>query len=130
MTDSPEFYRQFYNDGPDWPETPERQEAEREYRKEFLAAAREAANRPKPDEAALNKAWHSRRQTRTRAEESIDGAFVLYRPGHSVPASRARGRVHGFEFVKQCFDELKKAGVRVERIRPQVIVPWVEHVIR
>ena len=130
MIDLADFQRRFYHDGPDIPETPELQTAEREYRKAFLAAAREAANWHEPDETVLKKAWNARRQARRRAEESIDGAFVLYRPGHAVPASRTRGRVHGFEFVKQCFDELKAAGVPVERIRPQVIVPWVEHVAR
>ncbi len=122
------FQQRFYRDGPDEPNTPQLQTAERAYRDAFLAAAREAANWNEPDDAKLRKAWNERRYARRRAEESIDGAFVQYRPGHVVPASRERGRVHGFEFVAQCFDELKKAGVPTERIRPQVIVPWVEHV--
>jgi hypothetical protein len=43
-------------------------------------------------------------------------------------ASRARGRVHGFEFVRQCRDELVRAGVVEDRIGAEIIVPWLKHV--
>ena len=38
----PPNHTRFYADGPDWPQSPEQQAAERAYRDAFLAAAREA----------------------------------------------------------------------------------------
>jgi hypothetical protein len=37
----------------------------------------------------------------------LDGEQIVYVAGHEVEASRTRGRVPGFEFVRQCRDELE-----------------------
>jgi hypothetical protein len=129
----------FYEDGPWWPKTPTQQAAEAAYREAFLKAAREAATWIKVDEVAINQAWEERRAARQRAEELVPsgvlygpgpwrGKQVIYRVGHEVEASRTRGRVHGFEFVRQCHDELIKAGVAAAEIGPTINAPWLEQV--
>ena len=139
MIHIPAGYTQFYEDGPWWPQTPTQQLAEHAYREAFLAAAREAAGWIKVDQAAIQRAWDERRQARERAEvlvpsslvyedPRLDSEQVLYVAGHEVAASATRGRVHGFEFVRQCREELEKAGVAENQIGPQIIVPWLEHV--
>jgi AAA domain len=139
MLNVPDGHVRFYEDGPDWPRTPVQQAAERAYREAFLAAAREAARWDKVDEAAIEAAWGERRKARKRAEVLIpssvllgdprlDSQQIIYVAGHEVDASRTRGRVHGFEFVRQCWDELVEAGVDSRKIRPVIIAPWVEHV--
>ena len=46
----------FYDDGPDWPTTDEREQAERAYRDAFLQSAREAANWTSIDKDAIERA--------------------------------------------------------------------------
>jgi hypothetical protein len=58
----------------------------------------------------------------------FDSEQVIYVDGHEIEASRTRGRVHGLEFVSQCWDELATAGVDQAKIGPEIVVPWVEHV--
>lgn len=48
----PPDHIRFYDDGPDWPCSPEQQQAELAYREAFLATAREAAGWDKIDEDA------------------------------------------------------------------------------
>jgi len=130
MIEPADIERRFYRDGPDWPTSPQKNAAERYYRVAFLEAAREAATWPVPDNLAIAKAWAERRKARRDAEASIDGGIVTYRRGHEIEAAQTRGRVHGFEFVRQCFEALKDAGMDEKRIGPLVIQPWVEHVAR
>lgn len=49
-------YDRCYEDGPDWPDTPEKKIAERAYREAFLAGAREAARWEFPDLDAVKDA--------------------------------------------------------------------------
>jgi hypothetical protein len=139
MITLPEGHVRFYEDGPWWPQTPEQQAAERAYREAFLAAANEAASWDKTDEAVLLSAWDERRRARHEAEVLIpssvyfndprlDSEQVAYHAGHMVEAARTRGRVHGLEFVRQCREELVKAGVDEARIGPEIITPWLAHV--
>ena len=141
MIDMADLKTRLYQDGADLPDTPIQQEAEHAFREAFLQAAKEAGQWLEPDAKALKQAWDERRQTRELAQIFVPSAElygrpemtseqIRYRPGHEVAASRARGRVHGYEFVKQCFDELKKAGVPTDRIGPLVVRPWVDHVVR
>jgi hypothetical protein len=58
----------------------------------------------------------------------LDGEQIVYVAGHEVEASRTRGRVPGFEFVRQCREELEKAGVAAGHIGPMIIMPWLTHV--
>jgi hypothetical protein len=56
------------------------------------------------------------------------GEQVIYQEGHEFEASRTRGRVHGFEFVRQCWDELVKAGVNRRIIGREIVAPWLDRV--
>ena len=73
MYNVPPNHVRFYDDGPDCPQSPERQAAEQAYREAFLTAAREAARWDKVDEAAIQKA-----QTLL---EIIEGEKGSYHPG-------------------------------------------------
>jgi len=139
MITTPAGHVRFYEDGPWFPKTPTQQAAEQAYRDAFLKAAREAAQWTEIDEAAIERAWDERRRARARAEvlvpssvvynnPSLDSDQVLYVEGHEVEAGRTRGRVHGFEFVRQCHEELVKAGVAMGEIGPTILVPWLAHV--
>jgi hypothetical protein len=139
MITVPDGHVRFYEDGPWWPQTPTQQAAEQAYREAFLAAAHEAARWDKVDEAAIRQAWDERRRAREQAQVIVPSAVlfgegpcigeqIIYHEGHEVEASHTRGRVHGFEFVRQCRDELVKAGVVEDRIGPEIIVPWLKHV--
>ena len=68
----------------------------------------------KVDHAALERAWAERREVRERAKvlypsaklfntPDLDSDQLIYREGHEVEAARTRGRVHGFELVRQCW---------------------------
>ncbi|MEQ8789519.1 MAG: AAA family ATPase [Pirellulaceae bacterium] len=137
----PPNHTRFYADGPDWPQSPGQQAAEHAYRDAFLAAAREAGQWEKVDHVALERAWGERRQVRESARVLYPSAKmfgcpemqsdqVIYREGHELEAARTRGRVHGFEFVRQCWDELVKAGVEQAKIGPVIIRPWIESVAK
>ena len=139
MPNLPDSLVRFYDDGPDWPRTPERQDAERAYRDAFLQSVREAARWTTIDHAAINAAWEERRRARKQAEVRVPSAKyfgntklkskqVAYKRDHLVEASRTRGRVHGFEFVRQCWEELDKAGVDQSRIAGEIIHPWIDSV--
>lgn len=139
MNNLPDHLVRQYEDGPDWPTTDERQNAERAYRDAFLLSAREAAHWTSIDKDAINRAWEERRRARRLAEVLIPSATyfgdprlpgqqVVYRRVHLVDASRTRGRVHGFEFVRQCWEALLEGGVEEQAIAPQIIRPWLESV--
>ena len=76
MIDLADFQRRFYHDGPDIPETPELQTAEREYRKAFLAAAREAAN------------WHPLTWLSLMLDAELFGPAVRGQPGQPLHQQR------------------------------------------
>ncbi|MEQ8784808.1 MAG: AAA family ATPase [Pirellulaceae bacterium] len=137
----PPNHVEFYNDTADWPQSQEQQAAERAYRDAFLVAAREAGQWERIDHVTLAKAWAERRQVRERAKILYPSAKmfgcpwmqsdqIIYREGHELEAARTRGRVHGFEFVRQCWDELVKAGVEQDKIGPVIIRPWIEGVAK
>lgn len=139
MTNLPDEFVRFYDDGPDWPNTDERQQAERAYRDAFLLSAREAAHWTSINKDAIDRAWEERRRVRQQAEvlfpsarlfddPELDSDQVVYRRDHLIDASRTRGRVHGFEFVRQCWEALLDGGVDEYVIAPQIIRPWLESV--
>ena len=139
MTNLPEDLVRFYQDGPDWPQTPEQQDAERAYRDAFLLSAREAAHWTSIDQGAIDRAWEERRCTRLLAEvyvpssqyfgiAGLNSQQVVYKREHLVEASRTRGRVHGFEFVRQCWEALLDGGIDERCIAKEIIKPWIESV--
>jgi putative DNA primase/helicase len=139
MPNLPEHLVRFYQDGPDWPQTPEQQDAERAYRDAFLLSAREAAHWKSIDKGAIDRAWEERRCARLLAEvhvpssqyfgiAGLDSQQVVYKREHLVEASRTRGRVHGFEFVRQCWQALLDGGVDERSIANEIIQPWIESV--
>jgi len=139
MIHVPEGHVRFYEDGPWWPRTPTQQAAEQAYREAFMSAAHEAAQWDEVDEGAIERAWDERRQAREQAQVIVpsgvlfgDGPWIgeqiIYQEGHQVDAGRTRGRVHGFEFVRQCWDELVKAGVDQRIIGREIITPWLGQV--
>lgn len=104
-----------------------------------MDAAGEAAKWDEVDEAAIEQAWDERRHAREQAERIVpsadlfaDGPWigeqVIYQEGHEVEAARTRGRVHGFEFVRQCWDELVQAGVNPAIIGREIVSPWLDRV--
>lgn len=140
MRHLPDSLVPWYDDGPDWPRTKERQLAEREYRDAFLNAVCEAAQWSEVDLEAIDRAWADRRRVRAQHEvivpsaeyygdDALHGEQVAYKREHVVAASRSRGRVHGFEFVRQCWDELVAAGVDQSRIASEIVQPWIENVV-
>lgn len=140
MTNLPDSLVTQYDDGPDWPRTPERQKAERVYRDAFLEAVREAACWATVDKKAIRHAWATRCRVRRKNEvlvpsaeyygnDALDGQQVAYKREHVVPAARSRGRFHGFEFVRQCWDELVAAGVDQSKIASEIVQPWIENVV-
>ena len=139
MMQVPQGHVRFYEDGPWLSCTPQQQAAEQAYREAFMAAAREAVKWDEVDEAAIEHAWGERRRAREQAEMIVpsadlfgDGPWigeqVIYQEGHEVKASRTRGRVHGVELVRQCWDELVKAGVEPGIIGREIISPWLDRV--
>lgn len=139
MPNIPDNLVPFYDDGPDWPQTPEQQAAERAYRDSFLLSAREAAHWKSIDKDAIDRAWEERRRVRALAEvlvpsseyfgiADLDSQQIVYRREHLVNASRTRGRVHGFEFVRQCWEALLDGGVDERCIAKEIIKPWIESV--
>lgn len=132
-------HTEFYSDGVEWPTTPLLQAAERAYREAFLKSARQAARWQTVDEKAVKAAWDRRKRVCEQAKLWVPSSLlfddpryeseqVVFKPDHEVDASRCRGRVHGFEFVKQCRDELVKAGVAEHVIGPVIIVPWLKRI--
>lgn len=130
---------QFYNDGPDFPNTPLLQEAERAYRDGFNVAANAAGSWRRPVYDLVESCRRSRRDARAKAEVRVpsselfgrpdmDSEQIVYRAGHDVAASRARGKAHAFEFAVQCWEALAEEGVRDEVIGPLVLRPWAEQV--
>ena len=112
----------FYEDSLLWNQTPEEIEAERAYRDAFLDSAREAGTWIRIDYKAIDAAHAARRKIRETAEvlvpsseyyqqPDLDSFQIAYRCDHLVATAKARGRAHGFEFVRQCWEELLKTGV-------------------
>lgn len=129
----------FYEDGLFWNQTPEQMAAERAYRDAFLKSAREAGSWNRIDYPAIEAAHSERRQFRNLAEvlvpsseyfacPDLDSEQVAYKRDHIVPAARFRGRVHGFEFVRQCWEELSKKGISDHEISTTIIQPWISTV--
>ncbi len=130
----------FYEDGLFWNQTPEQMDAERAYRDAFLRSAREAGSWKAIDYAAIDAAHRERRQVRELFEVLVpsseyyqrpdfDSEQVAYKRDHIVPAARLRGRVHGFEFVRQCWEELSKKGISEYEIASTIIQPWISTVV-
>ncbi|TWU14745.1 hypothetical protein CA54_36140 [Symmachiella macrocystis] len=125
---------QFYNDGPEFPTTPLLLKAEQAYREGFATTASAAASWKRVDEDMIEEMWRSRRAVRRKAEilvpsaelfdrPDMDSEQIVYRAGHDVEAARARGKVHGLEFARQCWDELEAEGVSKVLIGPLVLAP-------
>ena len=102
----------------------------------FLKSAREAGTWTRIDDRAVDVAHAERKQIRELAEvlvpsseyfqhPDLDSFQVAYKRDHLFHAARSRGRVHGFEFVKQCWEELIKVGVDQHEIATQIIQPWI-----
>jgi hypothetical protein len=119
----------FYNDGPDWPTTPELFAAERAYCGAFLAGAREAAQWSIPDIEAIEDARQARQKTR-EAAEVLAGEQIIYRAGHEVAAARARGRHQALEIAAQVWERAADRGLSDEQIADEVIGPWAANVAR
>ena len=113
--------------------------AKRAYRDAFLKSAREAVSWNRIDYPAIDAAHTERRQFRNVAEvlvpssvyfacPDLDSEQVAYERAHIVPAARFRGRVHGFESVRQCWEELSKKGISDREISTTIIQPWISTV--
>lgn len=107
----------FYNDGPAFPTTPLLQEAEREYRDAFSIGASATASWKEVPDDLLEAVWRTRREVRRRNEvfvpssvmfgnPDMDSEQIVYRIGHEVEASRARGKVQALEIARQCWESL------------------------
>jgi hypothetical protein len=94
---------------------------------------------PSIDKGAIDRTWEERRRVRSLAEvlvpsskyfgvAGLDSEQVAYKRQHLVDASRTRGRVHGFEFVRQCWQALLDGGVDERCIAKEIIRPWIESV--
>ena len=140
MPHLPDNLVRFYEDSLLWNQTPEEIEAERAYRDAFLDSAREAGTWIRIDYKALDAAHAARRKIREQAEvlvpsseyyqqPDLDSFQIAYRRDHLVTTARARGRAHGFEFVRQCWEELLKTGVDHHEIVEQIIQPWIKTII-
>lgn len=127
----------FYEDSLLWNQTPDEIEAERAYREAFLESAREAGTWIRIDYKAIDAAHAARRKIREQAEvlvpsseyyqqPDLDSFQIAYKRDHLVTTARARGRVHGFEFVRQCWEELITTGVQHHEIAEQIIQPWIK----
>ncbi|HAN97032.1 MAG TPA: hypothetical protein DCQ98_06170 [Planctomycetaceae bacterium] len=62
-------------------------------------------------------------------DPELIGHQVFYRREHLVEASQTRGRVHGFEFVRQCWEALLAGGVEERCIGAEIIRPWIDSVV-
>jgi hypothetical protein len=121
-------YEGFYNDGPDFPSTPELVAAEKVYRDAYLAGAREAARWQIPDAESIAAAWEDRGQAKERACVPAPHGRFIYHLGHCVPASRTRGRCQALEMASQCWESLSNQGVPDELVAAWVLEPWAEKV--
>lgn len=130
---------QFFNDGPDFPTTPLLQEAERAYREAFAIGASATASWKEPADDLIETVWRTRREVRRRNEvfvpssvmfgnPDMDSEQIVYRVGHEVEASRARGKVQALEIARQCWESLQNQNVPDEAIGPLVMKPWAERV--
>jgi hypothetical protein len=128
-----------YNDGPDFPSTPLLEQAERAYRDGFRHVASAAASWKHPPEDLRESLWRARREVRRRHEvlvpsselfgrPEMDSEQIVYRAGHEVEASRARGKVQACELALQCWEALAEQGIPDEAIGPLVLKPWSEQV--
>jgi hypothetical protein len=139
-------YARHYNDGPDWPHPDCEWEAERAFRDAFVAAAREVAEWAFPDADQIEAAWEARRKIRDKAsvvvtsaelfndpkwdEYDPPGTHFVYRIGHEVEASRARGKHHAMEICRQDWRELASLGFGDnEEIRHLFNRPWLDAVV-
>ncbi len=131
MPHLPDNLVRFYEDSLLWIQTPEEIAAERAYRDAFLDSAREAGTWIRIDYKAIDAAHAARRNIRETAEvlvpsseyfqqPGLDSFRVAYKRDHLVETASARGRVHGYEFVRQCWEELLKTGVNHHEIAEQI----------
>lgn len=129
----------FYNDGPEFPTTPLLQEAERAYREAFAIGASATASWKEPADDLLEAVWRTRREVRRRNEvfvpssvmfgnPDLDSEQIVYRAGHEIEASRARGKVQALEIARQCWGSLQNQNIPDEAIGPLVMKPWAERV--
>lgn len=130
---------QFSNDGGEPPRTALLQDAEREYRKSYLAAAREVVTWDMPDPEVIDEAWKERKRVKREAEVLVPSSFmfgnpnmdseqIVYRAGHEIEFSRTRGRVQALELAKQYWWALGDVGFSDEEILEQVMKPWLADV--
>lgn len=130
---------QFYSDGPNFPTTPLLQDAERAYRDAFSIGASATASWQEVPEDLLEAVWRTRHEVRRRNEvfvpsslmfgnPDMDSEQIVYRAGHEVEASRARGKVQALEIARQCWESLQNQNVSDEAIGPLVMKPWAERV--
>jgi len=140
MVHLPDHLVRFYEDGLLWNRTPEEIAAERAYRQQFLEAARIAGRWKRIDYAAMERAQDERRKVMEAAEvlvpsseyfqtPNLDSFQIAFKRGHIVDAARTRGRAHGFEFVRQAWEELARAGVKESVIAKEIIQPWIETLV-
>ena len=116
-----------YVDNSEVPNTPERMEAERAYRRRFVEAARIAAQWREPDFDIIDAVWEQRRAAR-RSAEVKEGGVICYMPGHQVAASVARGKVHAFEHVKYVWEELVDQGIKYDDVCTVVFPLWLKRI--
>jgi len=140
MPHLPDHLAQFYEDGILFNQTAEEVAAERAYRKAFLAAAREAGSWKRVNYAAIEHAHRARRWINEKAGVPIPSSEyfrtpgltshqIAYRKDHVVAAAGSRGKAHGFEFVRQCWEELSGRGLSDEAIATNIIQPWIETIV-
>jgi putative DNA primase/helicase len=140
MPHLPDNLVQFYEDGLRWNHTPEQVEAELAYREAFLRSAQEGGSWKRINYGAIEAAHRERRKVREQAEvlvpssvyfqrPELESEQIAYKQNHMIPASRSRGRVHGFEFVRQCWEELSKKGFSDQQIATNIIRPWISTIV-
>ncbi|MEX0652962.1 MAG: helicase RepA family protein [Phycisphaeraceae bacterium] len=117
-----------YDDGPDCPCN---REKERAYRQGFVEEARRVVREwGDPDDDAFDP-WAeiaTAERTRRRVRQRLG-----CRPGHEVPAARARGRHHALAFVTQAWDEVSDLDAFDRHVMPAWLLAverWTERPIR
>jgi hypothetical protein len=139
VAELPPIHVREYEDGPEFPKTPEQVAAERAYREAFYTAVRDASRLSFEElQDAITAAWNARRQAREQAEvyvptyilynmpdrPELDGDQIVYVAGHEPAAARARRRVQALEMCRQFYWELPE--VPQEVVQAFVLKPWAD----
>jgi hypothetical protein len=138
MCNIPSDCVRFYEDGANWPTTPETAAAEREYRKAFYNAACESMHL-QYDELldAIEEACEERQRVREQAEvlipssvyfnhPGLDSEQIAYRRGHEVNAARVRGRHQALDLARQFWDMYVDAEISDEIVQSLIFKPWAD----